>query len=245
MNRSALLTAAKEDTEVVRENLKKRTIEPLHFPLEKYAPVSTDSVQDTFEKLGDIENIVHGSKRNAIFFVEKVRELDKLEEVRHRLNLAIDQHTADYLEEQGIAAVHPGADGKAINLMEFMLRVRRIGTTLYPCGDKTNEELPGFLQELDIPVEELILFTLEGPDDEDLSRYRREIAAYEPGIVIFHSRRSVNRTLAAFPDLKFTDKKVISADKGITDKLEKEGIKVTAQATGNWESVIEKADQIL
>lgn len=244
MNRSVLLTAAKEDTETVKSGLKERDIKILHFPLERYVPVETEAVQNTFEQIDNFENIVHGSKRNALFFVEKVQELDKLEEVRQRLNLAMDQNTADFLEEQGIAAVHPEAEGKAINLLEFMLRVRRMGKTLYPCGDKTSEDLPGLLQELDIPVEEVVLFTLEGPGDEDLKQYRKELAAEKPEAVIFHSRRSVNRTLAAFPDLDFSARKVLSADKAITDKLEKEGIEVTAQAGGNWESVIEKAEEI-
>ncbi len=245
MNRTVLLTAAKEDTETVKSGLEKRAIKILHFPLEHYAPVAPDAIEDTFEQIDGFENIVHGSKRNALFFVEKAKEFDKLEEVRQRLNLAMDQLTANYLEEQGIAAVHPEAEGKAINLLEFMLRVRRMGKTLYPCGDKTSEDLPGLLQELDIPVEALVLFTLKGPEDEELKQYRQEIAAGIPGAVIFHSRRSVNRTLAAFPELDLSAGKVVSADKGITDKLKKKGIAVTAQADGNWESVIEKAEEVL
>jgi len=218
----------------------------LHYPLERYKPIANDQpILDTLQLLDQFENIVHGSRRNARFFVEKIKEYEMLEEVRNRLNLALSQSTADFLEEEGIPAVHPHSDGKAIDLMEFMLRVRRMGETLYPCGDKTAEDLPGFLQELDIPVEELVLFTLEGPQEGELQKYRKDLAAHEPGIVIFHSRRSVNRLLAAFPHFNVKDIQVISGDQGVTDKLEAEGVKTDAQAAGSWRSILEKVDQMV
>lgn len=237
---SVLLTAAEEDTEQFRSALAEEEISLLHYPLERYEPITDDqSMFDTLQRLDKFENIVHGSKRNAKFFVEKVKEYDKLEDAREQLNLALNQHTADFLEEEGIPAVHPHSDGKAINLMEFMLRIRRIGETLYPCGDKTAEDLPGFLQELDIPVEELVLFTLEGPGETELQRYRKNIAAHEPEVVIFHSRRSVNRTLAA-PTLNYDEAQVLSGDRAVAEKLETEGIETDIQAEGSWNSILEK-----
>lgn len=246
MSRSVLLTAAKEDTENFRTELEAQPVTVLHYPLEHYRPLKDDEqVLDVLGQLGEFENIVHGSKRNARFFIEKVNEFDKLDEVRDRLNLALNQHTADYLEGEGIPAVHPQAEGKAINLMEFMLRVRRIGVTLYPCGDKTKEDLPGFLQELDIPVKELVLFTLEGPEEMELQKYQKGLAAHQPEIILFHSRRSVNRIKAAFPNLNYGSAKIISGDQAVTDKLEKEDIKVEAQAEGSWDSILEEVTQLL
>lgn len=246
MSRSVLLTAATEDTEIIRSQLEKQKVTVLHYPLEQYQALEGDEeILDTLELLDEFENIVHGSKRNARFFVEKVNEYDKLDEVRNRLNLALNQHTAEYLEEEGIPAVHPHSDGKAIDLMEFMLRVRRIGETLYPCGDKTAEDLPGFLRELDIPVEELVLFTLEGPEEEELGKYRKDLAAHRPEVVIFHSRRSVNRMLAAFPNLNYGDTHVISGDKAVTEKLATEDIDVDMQAEGSWNSILEKIEEVL
>lgn len=245
MIQSVLLTAAKEDAEVVKEWLEKQKSDVIHYPLERYVPVPDDGpVTEILDKLGDFENIIYGSRRNAIYFIEKVRELDRLEEVRQRLNLTMDQRTADYLEEQGIPAIHPQVEGKAINLMEFMLRVRRMGNTLYPCGDRTKEELPGIMKELDIPVEELVLFTLEGPREEELMKFRNDLAAREPDAVIFHSRRSVTRTFAAFPQLNYDGRTVIAADRGVTGKLEEEGVEVTVQAEGSWKSVMEKFEEI-
>lgn len=243
MSRSVLLTAAKEDTEIFRSKLKEHQLDLLYYPLERYVPIEeNESILDTLEQLDEFENIVHGSKRNARFFVDRVKEYDKLEEVRERLNLALNQHTADYLEEEGIPAVHPHSDGKAIDLLEFMLRIRRIGETVYPCGDKTSEDLPALLQELDVPVEELVLFTLEGPDETKLAKYRKEIAAHDPGIIIFHSRRSVNRMFAAFPNLNYEDTHIISGDQAVSDKLAKEDVEVDVQAEGSWDSILEKAE---
>lgn len=240
MIRSVVLTAASEDTEMIREELEKGDITPLHYPLERYVAVEDDrEILDTLNLLDEFENIVHGSKRNAQFYVKKLKEYDKLDEARDRLNLAVDQRTADYLEAEDIPAVHPHSDGEAIDLLEFILRIRRIGETLYPCGDKTVEDLPGLLRELDIPVEELVLFTLEGPEEKDLQKYRKDLAAHDPDIVVFHSRRSVNRTTAAFPNFNYETVHVISGDQAVTEKLEDENIKTDIQAAGSWDSILE------
>jgi uroporphyrinogen-III synthase len=241
MSLSVLLTAAVEDTEQFRAKLEEEEAPLLHYPLERYEALEEDStIAGTLNNLDQFENIVHGSKRNARFFVEKVEALGQLEQARQQLNLALNQHTADYLERKGIPAIHPQAQGKAINLMEFMLRVRRLGETLYPCGDKTSEDLPGFLQELDIPVQELVLFTLEGPAEKDLQGYQKQLMQDEPGVVIFHSRRSVNRMLAAFPKLNYEEATVISGDQAVSDKLEKQDIEVNSQASGSWDSIFKK-----
>lgn len=240
MSRSVLLTAAVEDTEVVRAEFEKKQITPLHYPLERYEAVENDKdIIGTLELVGEFENIVHGSKRNARFFVERVKEQGKLDESRNRVNLAVDQHTADYLEAEGIPAVHPHSNGNSIDLVEFMLRIRRLGETLYPCGDKTSEDLPGLLKELDIPVEEFVLFTLEGPIEKDLRKYRKDLAAHEPEVIIFHSRRSVNRILAAFPSLNFDKAQVLSGDQAVLEKLKAEGIDTDIRAEGSWDSILE------
>ncbi|WP_138431417.1 uroporphyrinogen-III synthase [Fodinibius saliphilus] len=238
MSRSVLLTAAKEDTETFQSELRDETVSVLHYPLERYELVEDDQdVRDTFKLLDEFENIVHGSKRNAMFFVEAVEKYDKMDAVRNQLNLALNQHTADYLEEAGIPAVHPHSDGKAIDLLEFMLRIKHIGSTLYPCGDKTSESMPGLLRELDVPVEELVLFTLEGPEELKLQEYRKDIAAHDPAFIIFHSRRSVNRLLAAFPNLNYSEAHITTGDQAVTEKLEGEGIEVDSQAEGSWSSI--------
>lgn len=240
MSTTVLLTAAIEDSDEIKALLESKDTELLHLPLEHYKPLSKDSfVKETFELLPEFENIIYGSLRNAKFFMSEVESRDKMEAVRNCLNLTPDERTAAFLEEAGIPAVCTYAGGKSINLVEFMLRLRRMGPTLYPCGSHNKEEIPGFLEELDIPVKELELFDLEGPTDNDLQRYQKELEEKKPEVVLFHSRRAVNRILAAFPDLDYKTIEIISADKGISKKLTQKNIPVKAEAEGSWKSMAE------
>lgn len=238
---TVLLTAAMEDSEEIRRILESKEAKLLHFPLERYVPVDDKSdIEETFAQISEFENIIHGSLRNAKFFIREVESHGKKEAVRKILNLTLDEDTATFLEESGIPAVCTYAGGKSINLVEFMLRLRRMGAALYPCGSHRMEDIPGFLEELDIPVKELELFDLEGPEDSELDTYRQKLSERSPDAIIFHSRRSVTRTLAAFPDLDYDSIRIISADKGITKKLKEKGITVSEEAEGSWESIAEK-----
>ena len=237
---TVLLTAAEEDSEEINRLLEDKEIEVLHFSLEKYIPAEDKKdIKDTFSRLPEFENIIHGSLRNARFFIREVKSFGRKEDVRKILNLTLDEDTATFLEESGIPAVCTYAGGKSINLVEFMLRLRRMGATLYPCGSHRKEEIPGFLEELDIPVKELELFHLEGPDDKELDDYRKRLSEKQPDVILFHSRRSVTRTLAAFPGLDYESIRTVSADKGITKKLKEKGIPVSDEADGSWESMAE------
>jgi uroporphyrinogen-III synthase len=240
MTNTILLTAAQEDTEEIIDRLSDNDFNILHTPLEIYTErTDEETISSTPENLDDFENIVYGSIRNARFFLNKVKRLNKMDSVKERLNLAFDESTFDYLEQEGVAAIHPQNGNNAIDLVELMLRLQRLGATLYPCGSHRREDFPGLLQELDIDVMELDIFDLEGPSEERLAGYKKEMAGLQAEAVIFHSRRSVNRTLAAFPDLDYDSLKVISADTGITKKLEYKNIAVDAEGEGSWASVVE------
>lgn len=238
MSDTILLTAAKEDSEKILGELADRDV--LHTPLEVYVSLNDDAtILDTLNNLGEFENLVHSSVRNARFFLEQVKQHDKLEAVRNCLNLTMDESTFEFLERHSIPAVHPQNGRKAIDLVELMLRLQRLGATLYPCGVHQREDFPGFLEELDVPVTELNVFELVGPTDTNLEKYQQAIADKHPDVIVFHSRRSVNRILAAYPDLDYRKLTVISADKGITNKLEKKEIAVDKEAKGSWESIAE------
>ncbi len=255
--KTILLTAAEEDVAPVLEQLSVRLpdAEPLHLPLERYVPLEdTGQRSETLEAMDRFGQVAYGSLRNARFFLDAVRSEGRMEQLRKRVNLARDARTAEWLEEQGIPAIRPHAgesgdfnpDGassgspRAIDLMELMLRLRRTGPTLYPCGKETPEELPGLLRELDMEVEELVLFENRGPGRDRLETYRRRLEERPPGAVVFHSRRSVVRTLAAFPALDLERAAVVSADTAITGKLEEEGVTADLEASGSWESVVER-----
>lgn len=237
---TVLLTAAQEDSEEIRQLLNEKKADVFHFPLEIYVPAKDKSdIEETFSRLSEFENIVYGSFRNAGFFIREAESMDRIKDVRKILNLTLDEDTATFLEKSGVPAVCTYAGNKSINLVEFMLRLRRMGSTLYPCGSHHKEEIPGFLEELDIPVKELELFDLEGPEDNNLNVYRQKLAERQPDVVLFHSRRSVTRTQAAFPDLDYEATRVISADKGISKKLSEKGIGVDDEADGSWKTLAE------
>lgn len=238
MATTILLTAAIDDSVEIRKLLSEKEFELMHFPLERYEPVEdTTDIEETFGRLNEFENIIYGSLRNARYFMQQLESLNKIEAVRKRLNLTLDEETAVFLEDSGIPAVCTYAGGKSINLVEFMLRLRRMGPTIYPCGSHRKEEIPGLLEELNIPVKELELFDLKGPENEELENYRQELDASKPDVIFFHSRRAVNRTLAAFPDLDYPGIKIISADRGVTKKLESKGIDINGEGEGSWESM--------
>ncbi len=237
MSTSVLLTSAPEDSEEIINWAEGRRVKLMHLPLERYIEAERE---DLFGHIEASETIIYGNKRNAIFFLKQAERHSALNSVKQRVNLTLHKHTANYLEQAGIPAICPSDSPKPINLVEFMLRLRRIGPVLYPCGSHTKEEIPGLLEELDIPVHEAELYDLEGPAQEELASYRSTISRQQPGVIIFHSRKAVNRIQAAFPDLDLAGRTVISADTGVTHKLEEAGIPVTEEAGGSWESIIEK-----
>lgn len=241
-----LLTSAEEDSGKLIKLLEEHKLEDaiVHRSLERYVPIEdTEAIESTLDDLDQYENIVYTNKRNAKFFLSYVEDFNRKEEVKHCLNLCSDPNAAEYLEENGIPAIYSGHE-KPIKMVEFMLRLRRFGKTLYPSGRHRRENIPGLLAELDIEIKVLEVLDLEGPAEEVLDRYRRETDLNGLTAVIFHSRRSVNRTLAAFKELEYSDKTVISGGREISGKLEEEGISVELQADGSWRSIFEKIKEL-
>lgn len=240
---TVLLTAATEDAEYVIDLLNKDQIEVVHLPLEKYMPVEVDQ-EELAEQIESAENIIYGHKRNARFFMEKIQGQELLKGVKDRVNLAGDPRTAEFLEEQGVPAIYPGSE-KPIKMLEFLMRLRRLGTVLYPCGTHGKEEIPGLLKELDIEVNEQILFELDGPSGEELESHRKRVMENHFDAIIYHSRRSVNRIQAAFPNLHETRAQIVAGDKAVADKLENEHeIEVDKTAEGSWNSIYEQVKEL-
>lgn len=242
MPQPILLTAADEDAGKITSLMD--SADMLHLPLEVYTRSTDDTtIAEVLSQLDTFDNIVHSNIRNAQFFLEHVKRHSQKEAVTDCLNFTFDEGTFTWLEEQGIPAVHPQTGQKPIDLIELMLRLQRMGKTLYPCGSHQREDFPGFLEELDIEVTELDVFDLKGPGNEALDRYQRQVAKESPQAIIFHSRRSVTRTLAAFPNLDYQELRLISADRGITNKLEENGLAADAEAGGSWESIADLLDE--
>lgn len=241
---SILCTAASEDAANFLETMKKHSAAVLHMPLERYQYSEGAETAAVIEKLDDFETILHGSSRNARFFIEWMKKHSLKDRVKEKIHFTIDPRAAGLLEEQAIPAIMPEGN-KAVDLLELMLRLRRIGKSLYPTGAGKTDEIPGLLQELDMEVREMELFTREGPSREQLDNYRTQLNRRDPDVVIFHSRRSVTRTITAFSDLQLEEKKIISADSAVSKKLEEHNVTPDFEAKGTWHSIQKIIEQTL
>lgn len=239
------MTMPVEELDQFEAILELEALEPVHLTLERYVSVAPADGEHTLEKLEEYENIIYGNRLNAQFFIDWVLEHQALEAVRNTLNLVLDQETADLLEEQGIPAIQP-QEQKPIGMMEFILRFRRMGLTLYPCGSHRTEEIPGLLEELDIPVNEFEVYERVGPEAEELESYRRKVEEYEPDMVLFHSRRSVNKILAAFPDLDLGNKQLLLlgplAEEKLREHVENPGKIIVVESV---EGLVQEIDELL
>lgn len=242
MSSTILLTAAIEDIKPVTDDFESlEEVELLHLPLEKYTPLNHGDIENTvFDNINFFENIVHGTHRNTKFFVQAVEQKQKVEEAKQALNLTLDADLAAMLEDIGIPAVTVEKGKSPIDMVEFMLRLRRLGPTLYPCGTHLSEDIPALLKELDIPVTELKLFELDGPGEEELTVYQKKVKSFQPDIIVFHNRRSVTRTLTAFPNLNLKEQTIITADSAVSEKLKQKNVTSDIEAEGSWESIFKK-----
>ncbi|MFH5834353.1 uroporphyrinogen-III synthase [Halalkalibaculum sp. DA3122] len=238
-----LLTSAMEDAEDFLEWSGEKEISVLHLPLERYVPLETDT-GDLPALLEETENIIYGHKRNARFFIEQAREQNLLEVIKNRINLVSHQRAADYLEEQGVPAIFPGSE-EPIKMLEFLMRLRRLGTVFYPCGTHKNEEIPGLLKELDIEVNERAFYELKGPTGNELETYQGWIRDHQPDTVVCHSRRAVNRIGAAFPEVFASASSIIAGDRAVAEKLAGDHkVQADVVAEGDWPSIFERVKEL-
>ncbi|MDZ7719963.1 MAG: uroporphyrinogen-III synthase [Balneolaceae bacterium] len=220
----------------IKENNEWRLI---HMPLEKYSySVNREEEDLVLKKLESFSFIIHGNLRNARYFIQWIREAGALKEVQNIVHLVSNQATADMLDEFDIPAVMPREDARPIDIIEFMLRISREGTVLYPTTDQRDEEVPGLLQELEIPVVEFEVCKEETLATETLESYRRQLTDISLDSVIFHSRSAVIRIQTAFPDLNLSAVECISSGQAVTQKLQEAEIEPAIEARGSWRSLL-------
>lgn len=221
-----------EETEALRNQL-------AHLPLEHYTyTVDREESRLAEQSLDRYSFIVHGNLRNARFFIKWVWETGVMEVVRERVHLVADRPASEFLEENGIPAVMPRINAKPIDIIEFMLRISREGNTLYPTTEQKTEELPGLLNELDMPVDEFTVCREVSIPPDTLNSYRKKLKQMDIKGVLFHNRSSVVRIQNAFPDLDLGSLSCIAASAGVAQKMKEEGIRIDEQASGSWASVL-------
>ena len=239
-DKTALFTANKDiATSFLSEISQSVFWQLLHLPLESYSySVNLEEVELVERKMDSFSFIIHGNLRNARFFIQWVKDAEILDQVKEIVHLVPNQASVDLLADYEIPAIKPRKEARPIDIIEFLLRISREGTVLYPTTDQRDEEVPGLLQELEMPVIEFQVCREEVLPSETLEQYRDKAANSDFDSVIFHSRSSVNRIQIAFPDLDFTNLECISSGQAVTQKLQESGIEPSIEARGSWRSLL-------
>lgn len=234
-----LITAEKDQAEIVFNQLQESGLDYLSLPLEKYRySVDPEQEESLLQAVESFRFVIYGGIRNARYFLKWMEEKKMRELMRRKIHLVMHQPEADLLEKKGIPAIQPRQDASPIDLMEFLLRISISGKTLYPCAEHSSEEMPGLLQELEMPVAEFTVCKPVQMDKKKLEQKRKSVEQNPPDAVLFHSRGSVVRTQTAFPDLDLNGKILVSASAGVTQKMYEENLSADYQAEGSWNSVL-------
>ncbi len=233
-----IITTALEDSKPFQDALNYLEHECFNLPLKKYTLKEEDEfIRETFEGFSAYENVIHGSLRNAEFFWDLVTNFDKKDELKTKVNFVIDPHTQNFLEEKGIPAILPHSKARAIDVLEFMIRFKRMGTTLYPSGENTKEEMPGLLEELGVAYNDLVVFRERALDEAEVSAARVELKAKNWDAILFHSRSSVNRFFALDDAFDFEGKKLLALHEPVAERLADFGIKDVHQLDGELKNI--------
>ena len=207
-------------------------------PLELYEPETVKEENNyVLENFSGYAFIIHGNLRNARYFVNWINENQKLHDVQKVVNLVLDEPTQRFLEENNIPGVMPQANARAIDLLEFMLRISKEGSSLYPTAAGKTEEMPGLLQELQMAVHEFTVCKEIQVSESLLNEYSQKIKSKPFDSILFHNRSSVIRTLTAFPELNYSEFTLIAGSDGAAQKMKEEGVPVHEKAAGSWKLI--------
>lgn len=209
-----------------------------HLPLETYTEqINKEESDELAKNLDRFEFVIHGNLRNARFFSDWMIRSDLANEFQKLVHLAVDEPTAKFLEKNSIPAILPGKRGKAIDVLEFMLRISKEGASVYPSAEGEQEEMPALLQELELPVLE---FTVCGEIPiafRHLDQFRNVLSKADFSHILIHNRGSLTRIRTAFPELELMNYRLISGSPGVTQRLIKEGLEPVEEAAGSWLSI--------
>jgi uroporphyrinogen-III synthase len=237
MNR-LLITAERDEVRALLSDLEGSSADPLHIALEQYEYYEdADQREALQQQLDSFQFVVYGGLRNARYFMTWVDKSGMREEFLKKVHLLMNRPEAVFLEEHGIPAILPKEGAKPIDVMEFLLRISLTGAVLYPCADGSSEEMPGLLEELQMPVAEFTVCRPVPFGKHEIEIKREQVMSSEPDAILFHSRGSVIRTMSAFPDLDISSKHIIAVSEGVAHKLRQENLEPSQIAAGSWESV--------
>jgi uroporphyrinogen-III synthase len=233
-----LITAELDEVSELLQEMSDTPTDLLHIPLEQYEYHQDDDQNSALlQQIDTFQFVVYGGLRNARYFLTWINNSGIKDEILKKVHLVMNEPEANYLEENDVPAILPKEGARPIDIMEFLLRITLNGAVLYPCAEGSSEEVPGLLEELEMPVAEFTICRSVPFDKNDIYAKREELEKAQPDVILFHSRGSVIRTRAAFPDLDISSKQIIAASAGVAHKLRQEGLEPNEVASGNWESV--------
>ncbi|MDX1590687.1 MAG: hypothetical protein R3283_01915, partial [Balneolaceae bacterium] len=212
----------------------------LHVPLESYSAwIDKELESEVTKRMDEFKFVLHGNLRNTRFFTNWMNKQKLAEKFRKMVHLAVDAPTAAHLESAGLPAIQPKQEGKAIDVLEFMLRISREGLSLYPAIEGEQEELPALLGELDLPVVEFTVCREDRVSESDLKTFRNQVDKEEFSHILIHNRGALTRIRTAFPGLNLKKSGLISGSPGVTTRLIEEGLEPLREASGTWISIRE------
>lgn len=233
-----LITAETDEACLLLNNLSRAGLEPIHLPLERYIySTDRDQHESVVERLDSFKFIVYGGLRNTRYFLHWMDQSGLAEDFQQKIHLVMNQPEADLLESAGVPAIMPVDGGRAIDIMEFLLRISINGAVLYPCAEESSEEMPGLLEELEMPVAEFTVCRSVPFKKKTVEKKRVQLQKKRPDSILFHSRGSVIRTKAAFPHLDLASTTLIAASAGVAHKIKEQGLEPAFTANGSWKSV--------
>jgi len=197
----------------------------LHLPLLRYESISTtNAISQALDHLSEYRNIVFNDLFAARFFMELIPPTELVQKMGNGVYFARNNEVFELLNSQGIPAIRPQKNEKAIDIVECMLQFKRLGPTLYPCRENSSDEIPGFLEELGIPVNELAVYKTKRLSRGDIDTYSEAIDKEPPQAVLFHSVRSVNTLPSVFSMISMNNVKKIALNGRIAQKMDQQNI---------------------
>ncbi len=225
-------------------NLKGLPVHPVHLPLESFAVRNDCSFNAQFKSaLNEICFISYENLRNAFFFLKWCDINGFRNHLSQFIHICMDPVTAEFLEKENIPAILPRPEAKPIDLLELIFRISKEGAVLSPGTKNRKQELPGLLQELELPFIEFDVCEEEKISPDRVKSYKKTVSEKKPDIILFHSQSSVNRIEAAFPELMTGSVIRIAANTGTAHKLNQKGYQTDEIANGTWQSVIDQVEK--
>jgi len=200
----------------------------IHLPLGEPAAIEhSPQIDEVFEHFNSYKNVVLENARSAEYFFKLFEKRDEELSIDQQVFFARTTDAAKVAGRFDIPTIEPLVGSKAIDVVETMLRFRRLGPTLYPCHIKHPAEIPGLLEELGIPVNELPVWTDNELDNSTVASYRSIVGQNSPEVILFHSVTAVNTIPALFREIDFTVTKNIAVGERVAHKIQEQGWTVT------------------